>query len=79
MTAIAKYLFLEEKLVSILLGLIAGGRGQITNLGEKNIQVYLIIIREWPKNTPPPFIIDNLGNFPPGAFYSTPPQLDKKE
>ena len=26
--------------------------GQITNFGEKNPQVHLIIIREWPKNTP---------------------------
>ena len=28
--------------------------GQIANFGEKNPRVHLIIIREWPKNTPPP-------------------------
>ena len=37
----------------------------------KNSQVHLIIIREENDlNTP---ILRNLDNFPPGAFYSTPP------
>ena len=36
------------------------------------------IIREWPKSTPPP-ISRNLGNFLPGAFYSTPLHLGTKE
>ena len=32
------------------------GVGQIANFGKKNLQVHLIVIREWPKNTPtPPF------------------------
>ena len=39
-------------------------RGQFANFGEKNLQVPLIIIREW-----------NLDNFPPGAFYLTPLRL----
>ena len=49
-----------------------GGRG-VSNckFWGKNLQVHLIIIKEWPKNTPP--ILRNLDNFPPGAFYSTPP------
>ena len=43
---------------------------------RKNPQVHLIILREWPerpKNDPPPPILRNLDNFPPGAFYSNPP------
>ena len=40
----------------------------------KNPQIYLIIIREWPKNSPPhhPIILKNLDNFSPGTFYLTP-------
>ena len=30
-------------------------RGKIVNLGEKEHQVHLIIIRKWPKKTPLPF------------------------
>ena len=37
---------------------------------KKPPQVHLIIVREWPKNTPT--ILRNLDNFLPGAFYSTP-------
>ena len=37
---------------------------------EKNPQVHLIISKEWPK--PPLPILTNVGNFLPGAFYSTP-------
>ena len=44
---------------------------------EKNPQIYLIIIREWPKNNLP--TLRNLDNFPPGAFYSIPLQLGTKE
>ena len=50
-----------------------GGDGwvvQIANFGEKNPQPHLIIIREWPKNSPQ---IRNLDNFVPGAFYLTSP------
>ena len=39
-------------------------------VGTKNPQVHLIIKKELPKNTLP--ILRNLGNFPPGAFYSIP-------
>ena len=39
-------------------------------VGRGQVQVYLIIIREWAKNTPLP-ILKNLDNSPPGAFYST--------
>ena len=42
-----------------------GGGGQIANLLGKNPQVHLIIVREWP---PPPPILRNLDNSPPGAF-----------
>ena len=56
-----------------------GGGGQIANFG-KNPQIRLIIIREGPKIPPPP-ILRNFDNFPPGAFYSTPSplKLDTKE
>ena len=49
-----------------------GGRGVNCKFLGKNPQVHLIIIREWPNNTPPP-ILRNLDTFPPGTFYSTPP------
>ena len=48
-----------------------GGGSQIANLGEKNHQAHLIIIKERPKNTRPP-VFKNLENFPLGVFYSTP-------
>ena len=38
-----------------ILCLIIGGGGQIANFGEKNPRIHLIIIRELPKSTPPPF------------------------
>ena len=55
-----------------LLCLILGG-DQITNFGEKDPQVHLYIIREWPNSptTNPPPILRNLDNFPRGTFYST--------
>ena len=46
-----------------------GGGFKLQILGKKTLQVHLIIIREWPKNNPPP-ILRNLDNFSPGAFYS---------
>ena len=48
------------------------GEGQIADFWGKTPQVHLIIIREWPKNNPPPFppILRNLDNFCLGAFYS---------
>ena len=48
---------------------------------EKNPQVHLIIIREWPKNSPShPLILRNLDDIPPGAFDPSPPlQLGTKE
>ena len=50
-----------------LLCLIVGGIK--LQIFEKKIQVHLIIIREQPKNNPhpPPPILRNLDNFPPGA------------
>ena len=60
-----------------LLRLIVGWRGLNCKLWEKNPQVHLIIVREWPKNTPP--ILRNLDNFLPSAFYSTPLQSGTKE
>ena len=56
------------------------GGGQIANFGEKNPQVYLIIIREW-HNPPPPLppYFKNLDNFHPSPFYLTPLQLSTKE
>ena len=53
------------------------GRGVKGKFWEKNPQVYLIIIREWPKNKPS--ILINLDNSPPGAFYWNPLQLSTKE
>ena len=38
-------------------------------------QVHSIVIRELPKNSPPPPILRDLDNFPLGAFYSTNPLL----
>ena len=53
-----------------LLCLIVGGSN--CKFWGKNPQVHLVIIRQWPKNTPHPPILGNLDNFPPGVFYSTP-------
>ena len=36
---------------------------------NKNLQVHLIALRDL--KTPPPLILRNLDNFPPGAFYWT--------
>ena len=48
------------------------GRVQISNFWRKEKpQVHLIIIKEWPKNSPP--------HFHPAEFYSTPLQLGTKE
>ena len=45
-----------------------GGKGdQIANFWKNTHQVYLIIIQEWPKNNL--FMLKNLDNFSPGAFY----------
>ena len=55
---------------------VIAGRGEevkLQILGKKTTQVHLTIIRELPKNTPPPTILRNLDNSPPGAFYSTLP------
>ena len=49
---------------------------QIVNFGKQTPHVHLIIIRDWPKNSPtppPPPHLKNLDNFPPSAFYSTLP------
>ena len=51
-----------------LLCLIIGGGGIL----EKNPQVYLIIIREWPKNNPLALILRNLDNFPLVHFIRSP-------
>ena len=56
---------------------VIAGKGEevkLQILGKKTTQVHLTIIRELPKNTPPPpTILRNLDNSPPGAFYSTLP------
>ena len=49
-----------------------GGRGvQLQTFGEKTPQIHLIIIRKLPNSLTP--FLSNPYNFPPGAFYSTPP------
>ena len=55
------------------------GACQIANytFWEKNPQVHLIIIREWPKNNL--LILRSLDNFSPGACYSTLLQLGTEE
>ena len=55
-----------------------GGGINLQIFGKKTPQVHLIIIREWPKNNPLS-ILRNLDNVFPGAFYSTPLQLDTKD
>ena len=51
-----------------------GGGGGVSNCKffGKIPQVYLIIIRKWPKNTPPPNL-RNLDNFPPWCILFDPP------
>ena len=61
------------------------GEVKLQILEKKTPQVHLIIIKEWPAKHPPPSsppILNNLDNFPTGAFYSTtlsPRQLGTKE
>ena len=68
---------LIKKLVTLLYVTVGGGgRGGWSNwkFWEKNPQVYLIIIREWPKNTsPPPAYLRRLDNLTSGTFYSNHP------
>ena len=47
---------------------------QIADFGKKTPQTHLIIIREWPKNTPPPPILRNLDT-PPWCILFHPPPL----
>ena len=54
--------------------LIVGG-SQILHFGEKNPQVDLIIIREWPSDLKYQHNFKKFRYFPPGSFYSTPQQL----
>ena len=63
----------------LIVGGEGGRRGSFCKFWDKNPQVQLIIIKEWPKNNPP--ILKNLDNFPLFGFLSTPTplQLDPKE
>ena len=49
--------------------LTVGRACQISHFGEKALQIHLIIIRKWPKNTPPPF--DFTFNCSKLLFYNT--------
>ena len=62
----------------IVMGGGGGGGGVKLHISGKNPQVHLIIIREGPKNTPPP-ILRNLDNFPLVHFIRPPLQLGTEE